>query len=119
MKTKLFFLSLFFITFFSFAQQPKVVKATLTVYGNCELCKARIEAALDQRGIKQSKWNTQTKALSIIYNPVKISELQIHQFIAAVGHDTDKVKAKDEVYAELPYCCHYRDHDMPADSHNK
>jgi hypothetical protein len=31
--------------------------------------------------------------------------------IAAVGHDTDKVKAKDEVYADLPFCCLYRDHD--------
>jgi periplasmic mercuric ion binding protein len=117
MKTKLFFLSLFFITFFSSAQQSKVVKATFTVYGNCELCKARIESALDHRGIKQSKWDAHTKALNIVYNPMKVSELQIHQLIASVGHDTDKVKAKDEVYAELPYCCLYRDHDMPADSH--
>jgi len=28
-----------------------------------------------------------------------------------VGHDTDKAKAKVDVYTELPFCCLYRDHD--------
>lgn len=118
MKTKLFFLLFFLAMRFAFGQsQPKIIKSSITVYGNCVICKERIETALDYNGIKQSKWDTKTKVLNVVYNPARISELQIHQLIAAVGHDTDKVKAKDEVYAELPYCCLYRDHDMPAGTH--
>jgi len=120
MKTKLFLLSFLLISGITFAQkQPKVIKSDFTVYGNCTQCKDRIETVLDHNGIKKSTWDTKTKVLNVVYNPAKISELQIHQLIASVGHDTDKVKAKDEVYAELPYCCLYRDHDMPVDSSHK
>jgi len=120
MKTKIIFISFFLITLFAFAQtQPKVVKSNFTVYGNCTICKERIETVLDHNGIKQAKWDPKTKVLNVVYNPSKISEIQIHELIASVGHDTDKVKAKVEVYAELPYCCLYRDHDMPADSSHK
>ena len=117
MKTKLFILFFLIIALSAFSQaQPKAIKSNFTVYGNCVICKERIETVLDHNGIKQAKWDTKTKALHVVYNPAKISELQIHQLIASVGHDTDKVKAKDEVYAELPYCCLFRDHDMPANS---
>jgi hypothetical protein len=27
--------------------------------------------------------------------------------LASVGHDTEKYKASDDVYAKLPDCCHY------------
>jgi hypothetical protein len=75
------------------------------------MCKKRIETALDTKGIKTASWDTKTKDLVVIYNASKITELEIHQIVASVGHDTDKVKAKDEVYADLPFCCLYRDHD--------
>lgn len=91
--------------------QSKVTKAEIKVFGNCGMCKKRIETALDQPGIKFAEWNTQTKALDIVYNNRKISDAQIHDLIAGVGHDTDSVKAADEVYAKLPFCCLYRDHD--------
>jgi len=41
-----------------------------------------------------AKWDTKTKELQVVYNSDKISELQIHEIVASVGHDTDKVKAK-------------------------
>lgn len=75
------------------------------------MCKKRIETALDKTGIKQAVWDTKSKELKVTYNSSKITEEQIHKVVAAVGHDTDKVKAKDEVYADLPFCCLYRDHD--------
>ena len=116
MKTRIIyiiFLSL--IAFVSFAQNEtaskKVVVADIKVYGNCGMCKARIETALDHKGIKQAKWDPKTKNLNVAYAPNKISEQEIHDLIASVGHDTDKAKAKDEVYAKLPFCCLYRDHD--------
>lgn len=113
MKTKIvFFFSLLCLVLASgLYAQSKIVKSTIKVYGNCVLCKNRIETALDHKGIKQASWNPKTKNLEVVYNSQKITELQIHEIIAAVGHDTDKVKAKDEVYATLPFCCLYRDSD--------
>jgi periplasmic mercuric ion binding protein len=102
------------------AQSSKIVKANIKVYGNCGMCKMRIQKALDRGGVKTSNWDTGTKNLSVVYNSSKISEQKIHELIASVGHDTDKVKAKDEVYAKLPFCCLYRDHDhsgMHDDDH--
>ncbi|HQQ83214.1 MAG TPA: cation-transporting ATPase, partial [Cyclobacteriaceae bacterium] len=61
--------------------------------------------------IKKATWDTKTKELVVVYNKEKITEDQIHQLVASAGHDTDKVKAKEEVYANLPFCCLYRDHD--------
>ena len=114
MKTKIFASLIFFValtaTQVSFAQ-GKTVKATIKVYGNCAMCKERIETALDRTGIKMASWDAKTKNLDVVYNSKKLSEQDIHNLIAAVGHDTDKVKAKEEVYADLPFCCLYRDHD--------
>jgi mercuric ion binding protein len=111
MKTKLTF---FLLTTFIFAGialgQPTVITATIKVYGNCTMCKERIEKALDYKGIKKATWDTKSKDLVVVYNSSKINEQQIHELIAGVGHDTDKVKAKDDVYAALPFCCLYRDH---------
>jgi mercuric ion binding protein len=113
MKTTHLFLSIIAIFIFaaSASAQPKNVKATIKVYGNCTMCKKRIETALDTKGIKQAMWDPKTKELQVVYVPGRITELEIHQIVAAVGHDTDKVKATDEAYAELPFCCLYRDHD--------
>ncbi|MBY0435999.1 MAG: cation transporter [Cyclobacteriaceae bacterium] len=110
---KTFFLAFLFISFFSLAAnaQSKVVTASIKVYGNCSMCKKRIETALDKAGIKKAEWSPKTKELQVVYNSAKISENKIHEIIAAAGHDTDKVKAKEDVYASLPFCCLYRDHD--------
>ena len=84
--------------------------------------KTRIESALDTKGVKQAKWDIAKKNLNVIYVPSKITEQQIHDLIAKAGHDTDKSKAKDEVYAKLPFCCLYRDHDhsgIKDDDHKK
>ena len=114
MNTRLIcIITIFFITLTSFAQtkSKKVVTADIKVYGNCGMCKGRIESALDTKGVKQAKWDPATKNLNIVYVPSKITEQQICDIVAGVGHDTDKSKAKDEVYAKLPFCCLYRDHD--------
>src|SRR5688572_23305242 len=87
--------------------QSKNVKTSIKVYGNCAMCKKRIETALDTKGVKQATWDPKTKELQVVYASSKITEKEIHQLVAAVGHDTDIVKANDEVYAELPFCCLY------------
>ena len=112
MKTNLIFIILFFAVGLTgtFAQ-GKTTKADIRVFGNCAMCKNRIETALDHPGIKLAQWNAETKNLEVVYNNRKITEQEIHALVAATGHDTDSVKAKDEVYAKLPFCCLYRDHD--------
>ena len=118
MKTNL--ITILFFTFLAstaFAQTSpastaaKVVTANIKVYGNCGMCKDRIEKALDTKGVKQANWNISTKNLEVIYVPTKITEKKIRELVSAAGHDTDSTKAKDAVYAKLPFCCLYRDHD--------
>jgi mercuric ion binding protein len=112
MKTKLILsILILFVASITASAQGKTAKANIKVYGNCAMCKERIEKALDTKGIKQAIWDTKTKELQVVYVPGKITENDIHQIVASVGHDTDKVKATDETYAELPFCCLYRDHD--------
>ncbi|MCF8253569.1 MAG: cation-transporting ATPase [Bacteroidia bacterium] len=103
------FISLF-LSKVTFAQKATIQTDTLTVYGNCTQCKDRIEEACDQKGIKEALWNVDTKILTVVYNPAKISLEQIHEFIAVSGHDTNLKKADDSVYDKLPGCCLYREH---------
>jgi periplasmic mercuric ion binding protein len=125
MKTSIIYIFLLAIAIFvspSTFGQGKNVTANIKVYGNCGMCKERIETALDYQGIKLAKWDTKSKSLEVVYNSKRITEQKIHELIAAVGHDTDKVKADNEVYAKLPFCCLYRDHDhsgMKDDKHDK
>ena len=107
---KIFVLVLITISFIGYAQS-KTVTAKIKVFGNCSMCKQRIETALDVNGIKSASWDSKTKMLDVVYNKSKISEQKIHEVLASAGHDTEKTKAKDEVYSELPFCCLYRDHD--------
>jgi len=90
--------------------QKKVVEDSIPVSGVCEMCKERIESALDLKGVKMAEWDMSNKKLFIAYRKDKISQEQIHGAISATGHDTDKMKADDEVYAQLPFCCLHRDH---------
>jgi hypothetical protein len=118
MKTN-FVILLILLSIFVFAQKKSsaIKTADIKVLGNCDMCKERIEAALDTKGVKAARWDVTSKNLHIVYNASKISELEICGRVAEVGHDTEKVKAKDEVYAKLPFCCLYRDHDHSGMQH--
>ncbi|GAB4318145.1 MAG: hypothetical protein Kow00127_10110 [Bacteroidales bacterium] len=91
------------------AQQKKVVTEKFTVSGVCGMCEKRIEKAALIKGVKMADWNKETKELTVIYKPSKVSLDEIHKAVAKAGHDTGKVTASDEVYAKLPACCRYRD----------
>jgi periplasmic mercuric ion binding protein len=79
----------------------------IKVYGKCGMCKSRIQKALKIDGISNANWNTETKILSVTYSPAKISNDEIQKKIAGIGHDTEKYKATDQAYDNLPGCCHY------------
>lgn len=77
------------------------------VYGNCGMCKARIEKSLTIDGVESADWNKETKVVKVIFDSEKVSTEKLHELVAGVGHDTDKVKAKDETYNKLHGCCKY------------
>lgn len=111
MKNWIWAFCLLIIGMIPFAVQAdqKPVTEKIHVYGNCSMCKERIESALDVKGVKSAEWSPKTKQLEITYNPDKISLKQIHEIINKAGHDTEVSKAADAVYADLPGCCHYRE----------
>lgn len=84
-----------------------LTKANIKVSGNCSMCKERIEKAAKINGVKNAEWNEETKILSVVFAPEKNSLDNIRQSIANAGYDTDKIKAKEEVYSKLHTCCQY------------
>jgi copper chaperone CopZ len=96
-----------FICTESFAQKSQTLH--LQVSGVCDMCKDRIEKAVDVNGVRFANYDVDKQELEISFKTSKISEDEIHQLIADIGHDTGKVKASDEAYNNLHGCCKYRD----------
>lgn len=104
-----YLITLLFIFFVQsiFAQKKNQVTETFSVSGSCEMCKERIETtALNNKAIA-ANWNVVTHELSITYDSTKTSKEIIQKKIAEAGHDNGIFKAPDDVYKELPACCHY------------
>jgi mercuric ion binding protein len=94
------------ISFSALAQNIKTEK--FKVYGSCGMCESRIEkAVLDLDGVTTADWDKETKMVEISFDEVKVKLDDIHKAVAKVGHDTEKEKAKDEVYNALAGCCKY------------
>lgn len=79
------------------------------------MCKARIERALDTKGVRSATYNLETHQLTVTYAPAKISLDQIHSLLNAVGHDTEKSKASEAAYDKVHGCCKYRQHEDHED----
>lgn len=109
MKSKLLTTSLFiaFFSLFSFGSFAETITSTFKVSGECGMCKKKIETSLRVKGVSKVNWDLDTKMITVTYNIDKITIDEIHERIAAVGYDTEKVKAKDEAYAKLDACCKY------------
>lgn len=89
------------------SQMATAKTESIKVLGNCEMCKSRIEKAAKIEGVNKADWNQETKILTLAYNPAVTTGDSIQKKIAAVGHDTEKFKADDKVYNQLPGCCKY------------
>lgn len=113
MKQILFFSIFMFSFMFAQAQTPATEAMTtkFKVYGNCGMCEKRIEKAAKIEGVTFADWDVDSKILTVHFDANKVKPTKIHQAVAAVGHDTDKVRAEDKVYKKLHECCHY---DRPA-----
>jgi copper chaperone CopZ len=103
---KLFIGLLLLVSGSALAQTSEV---TFWVNGICGMCEKRIESALiNSSGVKFADWDNQTSQVKVAYNSKKITEQKLHEILAGAGHDTQKVRAKEEDYAKVPGCCKYR-----------
>jgi copper chaperone CopZ len=108
MKTKVeLILALFFTGIFSALGQD-VETEKFKVYGNCGMCEKRIEKAAESvEGVSEADWDKETKMVEVTFDKEKVEVMDVHKAIAAMGHDTEKVEAKDKDYDALPGCCRY------------
>ncbi len=103
-----------FATFFSitaFAQEKpnKNAKQTISVKGNCEMCKKRIEkAAFSVKGVRSAVWSSDTQKLELWVNETKTDAKKVQKAIAEIGHDTEAYKADQKQYDALHGCCQYQ-----------
>ena len=110
MKTFIVVLVASFFSLSGMAQEKKSKnkKVELKVAGNCEMCEKRIEkAAFSVKGVKSADWHIDHKDIHLIIDENKCSVEDVAKAIAAVGHDTEFIKAKDEDYEKLHGCCLY------------
>jgi Cu(I)/Ag(I) efflux system membrane fusion protein len=80
---------------------------SIKVWGNCEMCKDRIEKTVKSAGATSATWDQKSKLLTMSFDPSKNSVESFSKKLADVGHDTEKYKADDKVYNALPACCKY------------
>jgi len=90
------------------AQTSEVVrKDSVKVWGECGMCKKKIEKAAVEAGATAASWNTETKVLQLSYKNDKTDMVKIQQAIAASGYDTKDFTADNEAYNKLHECCKY------------
>ncbi|WP_309609153.1 DUF3347 domain-containing protein [Flavobacterium sp.] len=77
------------------------------VFGNCEMCKEKIEKAGNVKKLSKVDWNSITGMATLNYDSKKTNADEILKRIAAVGYDNEKFLAPDTAYKNLPNCCQY------------
>lgn len=91
----------------SIAQIKNTTTESITIYGNCGMCKSTIEKAGNIKNTVKIEWNEDTKIATLTYDRNKTNPDEILKRIALVGYDNEKFLAPDDVYAQLPSCCQY------------
>jgi len=80
---------------------------TIKVWGNCGMCKTKIEKSALGAGAATADWNEESKQLVVSYAVNKSSGTKIQKAIAKSGYDTQDFTAEDKVYKKLHHCCQY------------
>lgn len=89
------------------AQINNAKTETVTIYGNCGMCEAKIEKAGNIKKVAQVDWDQETQMATLTYDATKTNPDEILKKIALVGYDSDKFLAPDDVYSKLHGCCQY------------
>lgn len=103
LNSVLFIIAIIF-THSLFAQTKK---ETIPVWGNCGMCKGKIEKAALAAGASKAKWDAKAKEIKLTYDASKTSSEKIQQAIAEAGYDTRDVAAPQSAYDNLHGCCKY------------
>jgi copper chaperone CopZ len=89
------------------AQINNALTSEVKVYGNCGMCKKRIEKAASVSGEAKAEWDADTGMALITIDSTKTTVDDVLKRIAAAGHDSDAFRSDDEVYSNLHGCCQY------------
>lgn len=75
-------------------------------FDQCETGKSRLEKELMfTKGVKDIKTDSQSRTITVKFNPKKTSEQNIREAISKAGYDADDMKADPKGYAKLDECC--------------
>ena len=89
------------------AQIKNAKTESVKIYGNCGMCKTKIEKAGNLKNIAKVDWDADTKMATLTYDDTKTNQDEILKRIALVGYDSKKFLAPADVYSKLPGCCQY------------
>ena len=105
---KIFLIALLLIGSNTVAQENTIQKVSFKVWGNCDMCKSKIEkAAKSVDGVSSAKWNVSSGKIVVKFDSDKTKLDQIEDAIVAVGYDVENKKATEEAYNKLHNCCKY------------
>ncbi len=119
MKTLSFCAVLLFSIFSFNTSNAQVKKDTIKVWGNCGMCKTKIEKAARSAGAATASWSEETKELKVSYAVNKTSDVKIQQAIAKAGYDTEDITADNKAYSALHGCCQYERKETAATTEKK
>ena len=103
----LFVFAAFFTTNAQKGSNNAFKKESLKVWGECGMCKKKIEQAAKNTGVETAAWDEESKTLLVSFNSYKTNIVKIQQAIATAGYDTEDFSATSDTYNKLPECCHY------------
>jgi copper chaperone CopZ len=89
------------------AQIKNTKTEVVKIYGNCGMCKSKIEKAGSQKNIAEVVWNKDTKMATLTYDSKKTNQEEILKKIALAGYDSDFFLAPEKAYSSLNGCCQY------------
>lgn len=91
----------------SFSQIKNSKTEIVTIYGNCGMCKTKIENTGNVKKVAKVEWNQETQMATLTYDATKTNQDEILKRIALAGYDSDTFLAPDDVYDNLHGCCQY------------
>jgi hypothetical protein len=89
------------------AQIKNAKTETLTVYGNCGMCKTTIEKAATEKKVSEAAWDKESHKLTLTYDSEKTTSDALLKKVAYAGYDNEKYLAPLDAYNRLPGCCRY------------
>lgn len=89
------------------AQIKNLKTETVAVYGNCDMCKKKIEAAAYTKKESSAVWNKDSKTAKLSFDSTRTTADAILKKIALAGYDNKNYLAPDVAYNKLDQCCQY------------